>query len=73
MLYKNIASKLDLEEVDVNVPYIRWNHPCTSITWVSDFMNTLNKEEYRKKFDKWIERMQLCVDNYGDYFEHLMK
>jgi histone-lysine N-methyltransferase SETMAR len=40
---------------------------------VSHFMNSLNKEEYRKTFDKWIQRMQLCVDNNGDYFEHLMK
>lgn len=39
---------------------------------VSQFMNTLSKEEYRKTFDKWIQRMQLCVDNNGDYFEHLM-
>jgi histone-lysine N-methyltransferase SETMAR len=40
---------------------------------VSDFMDSLSKEEYRKTFDKWIERMQLCVDNNGDYFEHLME
>ena len=37
------------------------------------FMNSLNKEEYKKTFDKWIQRMQLCVNNEGDYFEHLMK
>ena len=40
---------------------------------VSDFMNSLSKEEYRKTFDKWIQRMRLCVDNRSDYFEHLMK
>ena len=40
---------------------------------VSNFMNSLNREEYRKTLDKWIQRMQLCVDNNGDYFEHLMK
>jgi hypothetical protein len=34
---------------------------------VSDFMNSLSKEEYRKTFDKWIQRMwRLCVDNRGD-------
>ena len=27
MLYKNIVLKFNLEEVDVNVPYIRWNYP----------------------------------------------
>ena len=31
------------------------------------------KEEYLKTFHKWVERMQLCVDNQGDYFEHLIK
>ena len=40
---------------------------------INQFLYSLNKEEYRKTFDKWIERMQLCVDNYGHYFEHLMK
>ncbi|CAF3823307.1 unnamed protein product [Rotaria sp. Silwood1] len=40
---------------------------------VSDFMNSLSKEEYRKTFDKRIQRMRLCVDNRGDYFEHLME
>jgi len=40
---------------------------------VIDFMNSLNPDEYKKTFEKWIERMQLCVDSHGDYFEHLMK
>ena len=39
---------------------------------VIDFMNSINREEYKKTFEKWIERMQLCVDNHGHYFEHLM-
>lgn len=30
-------------------------------------------QEYKKTFDKWIERMELCVQNKGDYFEHLIK
>ena len=30
------------------------------------------KEEYVKTFAKWLERMQLCIDNKGDYFEHLI-
>ncbi|CAF1449784.1 unnamed protein product [Adineta ricciae] len=38
-----------------------------------EFMYSLDQEEYRKTFDKWIERMQLCVDNQSDYFEHFMK
>lgn len=40
---------------------------------VSTFLESLSRDEYRKTFDKWIERMQLCIDNNGDYFEHLMK
>jgi hypothetical protein len=30
-------------------------------------------QEYRKTFEKWLERMQLCIDNKGAYFEHLIK
>jgi histone-lysine N-methyltransferase SETMAR len=40
---------------------------------VIDFMNSLHPDEYKKTFEKWIERMQLCVDNHGGYFEPLMK
>ncbi|CAF2517191.1 unnamed protein product [Rotaria sp. Silwood2] len=40
---------------------------------VADFMHSLNRDEYKKTFEKWIERMQLCVNNHGDYFEHLVK
>ena len=40
---------------------------------VTDFLYSLDKKEYQKTFDKWIERMKLCVNNEGDYFEHLMK
>lgn len=40
---------------------------------VVEFMYSVSKEEYRKNFDKWIQRMQLCVDSEGEYFEHLMK
>ena len=37
------------------------------------FMYSLSKEEHKKTFEKWVERMQMCIDNQGDYFEHLMK
>ena len=40
---------------------------------VIDFMNSLNRDEYKKAFDKWVKRMQLCIDNHGHYFEHLIK
>jgi hypothetical protein len=34
---------------------------------------SIPKEEYEKTFQKWIERMELCIQNNGDYFEHLIK
>lgn len=40
---------------------------------VPEFMYSLSAEGYIKTFDKWVERMQLCVDNQGHYFEHLMQ
>ena len=40
---------------------------------VTDFMYSLNQGEYRKTFEKWVERMELCIENQGDYFEHLLK
>jgi histone-lysine N-methyltransferase SETMAR len=40
---------------------------------ITEFMYSLDKEEYRKTFDKWIQRMEFCVDNQGHYFKHLMK
>ncbi|CAF4590887.1 unnamed protein product, partial [Didymodactylos carnosus] len=39
---------------------------------VTKFMKSLKKKEYKKTFDKWIERMHLCINNHGDYFEHLI-
>ena len=39
---------------------------------VIKFMKSLKKEEYRNTFDKWIQRMELCINNQGDDFEHLM-
>jgi histone-lysine N-methyltransferase SETMAR len=40
---------------------------------VIDFLHNIDPGEYKKTFDKWVERMQLCVENNGDYFEHLLK
>ena len=31
------------------------------------------EEEYKKTFDKLLERMELCINNYENYFEHLIK
>ena len=40
---------------------------------VSKVMKTIPKEEFKKTFDKLLERMELCINNHGDYFEHLIK
>jgi hypothetical protein len=39
---------------------------------LSNEVNSIPKEEYQKTFQKWIERMKLCIEHQGDYFEHLM-
>lgn len=40
---------------------------------VSKIVFDIPPKEYKKTFDKLIERMILCIENKGDYFEHLMK
>ncbi|CAF0880875.1 unnamed protein product [Rotaria sordida] len=40
---------------------------------VSKVMKKIPKEEFKKTFDKLLERMELCINNHGDYFEHLIK
>ena len=35
-------------------------------------LNAVPIEEYRKTFAKWIERMKLCIEHQGNYFEHLL-
>jgi hypothetical protein len=39
---------------------------------ITGIVNSIPKEEYEKTFQKWIERMELCFKNNGDYFEHLI-
>lgn len=39
---------------------------------VTKVVKSIPTEEYRKTFEKLLERMQMCIDNDGDYFEHLM-
>ena len=36
-------------------------------------MKNISEKEFKKTFDRLLERMQLCIDNNGGYFEHLMK
>ena len=35
-------------------------------------LNSISIQEYRKTFQKWIERMKLCIEHRGDYCEHLL-
>ena len=39
---------------------------------VTKLLKSIPKEEYKKTFKKLLERMQLCIDHHGDYFEHSM-
>ncbi|MDR3550226.1 MAG: hypothetical protein P4L31_02345 [Candidatus Babeliales bacterium] len=39
---------------------------------VSKFVFSIPEKEFKKTFDLLITRMRLCIDNKGDYFEHLI-
>ncbi len=43
------------------------------VTDITRILASIDKKEFQKKFDKWLERMELCIKNEGDYFEHLFK
>ncbi len=40
---------------------------------VSRIVKNIPEEEFKKTFNKLLERMELCINNNGDYFEHLIK
>ena len=40
---------------------------------ITEIVNYIDENEWKKTFDKWIERMEMCVKNKGHYFEHLLK
>lgn len=40
---------------------------------ITAIVSSIPKQEYLKTFEKWIERMELCIKNKGHYFEHLIK
>jgi histone-lysine N-methyltransferase SETMAR len=40
---------------------------------VSKIVKNIPEEQFKKTFDKLLERMELCINNHGDYFEHLVK
>ena len=57
VIKRNLTDAADIKDLDRQITAILENIP---------------KEEYLKTFNKWLERMQLCIDNKGDYFEYLM-
>ena len=40
---------------------------------ITEILMSISKDEYRKTFEMYLERMKLCIENHGEYFEHLMK
>ena len=40
---------------------------------ITKIVTAIPQKEYLKTFEKWIERMDCCIKNKGDYFEHLIK
>ena len=40
---------------------------------ITKILSNIPKEEYQRAFQKWVDRMELCVKNKGEYFEHLIK
>ena len=39
---------------------------------VSRELKNILIEEYKKAFEKWIERIEFCIEVEGDYFEHFI-
>ena len=45
----------------------------TRFSQITEHLENIPKEKYLKIFQKYLERMQLCINNRGDYIEHLIK
>ena len=41
-------------------------------TAIYHYLNSIDREQYKKTFSKWVDRMKFCVDLEGEYFEHFM-
>ena len=57
-------------------PYSPDLFPCDY--WLNDYIISkivfiIPEKEYKKTFEKLIERMKLCIKNGGNYFEHLIE
>lgn len=40
---------------------------------ITEIVSSIPEKEYLKTFEKWNERMELCIKYEGHYFEHLLK
>ena len=40
---------------------------------MTSILEKIPQKEYKKTFNKWIERMQFCIKEEGRYFKHLIK
>jgi histone-lysine N-methyltransferase SETMAR len=40
---------------------------------ITEIVKNIPEAEYQKTFQKWIERMEYCIEYRGEYFEHLLK
>jgi hypothetical protein len=40
---------------------------------ITEVLLSIPKEDYLLTFNKYLERMQHCINNHGGYFEHLLK
>ncbi len=51
------------------------DHMCAeSLTkQITNILMSISQTEYHRAFEKYLERMRLCVENEGEYFEHLIK
>ncbi len=52
----------------VEQPNVEALHPS-----ITEIITSVPKFEYQRTFNKWVERMGLCIKYEGDYFEHLIK
>ncbi|KAL4477949.1 hypothetical protein ABPG72_013357 [Tetrahymena utriculariae] len=39
---------------------------------IENILNQITKRDWSRTFQKWQDRMNLCIQNKGEYFEHLL-
>jgi len=84
-VHKNVVAFLEAEEFIImeHPPYSPDLAPCDF--WFSNhetvksldaeitkIVSSIPKIEWEYTFNKWIERMRMCIKYKGDYFEHVL-